>query len=242
MFLIYNCFVLYTVSPHFTDSGFRFIGQIKLSRKRRSLVFQPVTAICLFQSTPSFRGRPIALWVWQQQSYFNPLPLAEGDAFATSFISLQDSFQSTPSCRGRLLFHQSISSSQIVFQSTPSCRGRPMNSQIVLFENHFNPLLLQRETVIISSDYDLFTFQSTPSCRGRPLFYVVFVFLFHFNPLLLAEGDAILEYETERIDISIHSFLQRETAKMTINFQYQAINLIHYPYFPNSPIEITTNY
>jgi len=36
--------------------------------------------------------------------------------------------------------------------------------------------------------------------------------------------------------------LQRETAKMTINFQYQAINLIHYPYFPNSPIEITTNY
>ena len=142
MFLIYNCFVLYTVSPHFSDSGFRFIGQIKLSRKRRSLVFQPVTAICLFQSTPSFRGRPIALLVWQQQSYFNPLPLAEGDAFATSFISLQDSFQSTPSCRGRLLFHQSISSSQIVFQSTPSCRGRPMNSQIVLFENHFNPLPL----------------------------------------------------------------------------------------------------
>ena len=56
---------------------------------------------CVFQSTPSRRGRPSYVAIIYLIRSFNPLPHAEGDTISNWKAGRYTPFQSTPSRRGR---------------------------------------------------------------------------------------------------------------------------------------------
>ena len=117
------------------------------SWRGRLMAENGITVWLTFQSTPSWRGRLFALTIsLADNCYFNPRPREEGDdcylisVHPTPAISIhalvkratsgriywkkkRQTFQSTPSWRGRPLFCAHFAK-YFWFQSTPSWRGR----------------------------------------------------------------------------------------------------------------------
>ena len=66
-----------------------------------SIVLLLILFLIVFQSTPSWRGRPGISKYLSPLRYFNPRPREEGDEVQAVFGGIQLLFQSTPSWRGR---------------------------------------------------------------------------------------------------------------------------------------------
>ena len=127
----------------------------------------------LFQSTPSWRGRPFVPFQWYHTSGISIHAFVKMATAPIVDLFSASLFQSTPSWRGRLFFRY-LCWWNVPFQSTPSWRGRLF---CLLFEFNisfnFNPRPREEGDKPASVWMRTTTsFQSTPSWRGRPFAFV----------------------------------------------------------------------
>ena len=167
----------------------------------------------LFQSTPSWRGRPFAFVDHRKKlSYFNPRPREEGDWPCLSGIHACQYFNPRPREEGDLIKCAGMSKGAkisihalvkratykpptrqcaIKFQSTPSWRGR-QHKAVAAFDDLKISIhaLVKRATTVHFSRYN---------------------YVLDFNPRPREEGDIVGNVVTDGVDISIHALVKRAT-------------------------------
>ena len=143
----------------------------------------------LFQSTPSWRGRPANdLFVWAIKD-FNPRPREEGDGSKKDISKPKLYFNPRPREEGDIT-QTSIQLSVDLFQSTPSWRGRPWRlSSLTVIGSISIHALVKRATSCHCQCFADCLFQSTPSWRGRLHNVIYITVLCYFNPRPREEGD-----------------------------------------------------
>ena len=144
----------------------------------------------LFQSTPSWRGRPNRIRWYLRMQGFQSTPSWRGRRDVPSYLWAYTIFQSTPSWRGRrqregfAFGAWEISIHALVKRATQAQQNRLYTAIISIhalvkratsFYGSFGltayisiHALVKRATCSIIAHYVLKWFQSTPSWRGRP--------------------------------------------------------------------------
>ncbi len=120
----------------------------------------------LFQSTPSWRGRPKSHTLFVFIEYFNPRPREEGDIVVSGARQRYFYFNPRPREEGDPVRIAS-GTPKLHFNPRPREEGDSNKQSNNSNTNISIHALVKRATVPVCKLYDSFVFQSTPSWRGR---------------------------------------------------------------------------